>query len=57
MSSSTILLVEDTPSLARLYEQYLDGEDAAPELRGHAVVGRDGGLVRGQLTGRGQRPG
>jgi DNA-binding NtrC family response regulator len=28
MSSSNILLVEDTPSLARLYEQYLDGEDA-----------------------------
>jgi DNA-binding NtrC family response regulator len=28
MSSSTILLVEDTPSLARLYQQYLDGEGA-----------------------------
>jgi DNA-binding NtrC family response regulator len=28
MSSGTILLVEDTPSLARLYQQYLDGEDA-----------------------------
>jgi len=28
MSGNTILLVEDTPSLARLYKQYLDGEDA-----------------------------
>ena len=27
MSSSSILLVEDTPSLARLYDQYLEGED------------------------------
>lgn len=27
MSSGTILLVEDTPSLARLYNQYLEGED------------------------------
>jgi len=27
MSSNTILLVEDTPSLARLYNQYLEGED------------------------------
>ncbi len=27
MSTSTVLLVEDTPSLARLYEQYLDKED------------------------------
>ena len=29
MSSNTILLVEDTPSLARLYNQYLEGEDLA----------------------------
>ena len=29
MSGNTILLVEDTPSLARLYTKYLDGEDAA----------------------------
>ncbi|MEN8196224.1 MAG: response regulator, partial [Pseudomonadota bacterium] len=29
MSGSTILLVEDTPSLARLYNQYLEGEDLA----------------------------
>ena len=28
MSSNTILLVEDTPSLARLYQQYLNGEEA-----------------------------
>ena len=27
MSSANILLVEDTPSLARLYDQYLEGED------------------------------
>ena len=27
MNSRTILLVEDTPSLARLYNQYLEGED------------------------------
>jgi DNA-binding NtrC family response regulator len=27
MNSGTILLVEDTPSLARLYHQYLEGED------------------------------
>ncbi len=27
MSGSTVLLVEDTPSLARLYNKYLDGED------------------------------
>jgi DNA-binding NtrC family response regulator len=29
MNSGTILLVEDTPSLARLYQQYLEGEDLA----------------------------
>lgn len=28
MSGNTILLVEDTPSLARLYKQYLEDEDA-----------------------------
>ena len=28
MSGNTILLVEDTPSLARLYRKYLDGENA-----------------------------
>jgi DNA-binding NtrC family response regulator len=29
MSNGTVLLVEDTPSLARLYNQYLEGEDLA----------------------------
>jgi len=29
MSGDTILLVEDTPSLARLYQKYLDDEDVA----------------------------
>ena len=28
MSGDTILIIEDTPSLARLYKQYLDGENA-----------------------------